>query len=111
MRTALLASMLVLVAPGAALAHDDSPGVLSLVERDDGRFDVVFSPPNDTRASGTSEVSPRFPAQCTVDDRVLTCAGGLSGAIEIAGLRGTRMVTVITVTRLGAEPEEHVVTG
>lgn len=111
MMEVLAALMLVLVTAGTAHAHDDSPGVLSLVERDDGRFDVVFSAPNDTRALGGADVAPRYPAHCALSDGVLDCEGELSGDIEIVGLRGTRLTTVVVITRRDADPEEHVATG
>jgi hydrogenase/urease accessory protein HupE len=89
---------------GSALAHDVRPGYLSLTEREDGRFDVLFKVP----ASGETQMAleARLPPACrdtapqhdlegvggaTVERWTIDCAaGGLeSGEISIAGLELT----------------------
>lgn len=90
-----------------ARAHDNAPGVLAIVETDHpGVFRVAYSPPVDTRDSDV-RVTPRYPAHCTLEEALLRCGDtGLVGALDFAGLEGSRMRVVISLQRRDHDPVE-----
>ncbi len=104
---AVLASALLCVALPAA-AHDFRPGVLSLVERAPGTFDVAWTPPLDSRGEG-SRVDVRYPAGCQLHDEVLDCPGGLSGTIRFDGIHTPSMRIVVEIQHLDGTSGEWIV--
>jgi hypothetical protein len=92
----------------AAAAHDFRPGVLSLVETAPGTFDVAWTPPLDSRGEG-SKVDVRYPAGCQLHDRVLNCAGGLSGTIRFEGIHAPSMRIAVEIQRLDGASSEWLV--
>ncbi|MBI2388724.1 MAG: HupE/UreJ family protein [Deltaproteobacteria bacterium] len=94
---ACLALLLSTLLPSRGSAHDFSPGVLSLRERSDGRYDVVWTPPVDARA-GDALVEVVYPPPCSAQGGVVTCGPeGLAGDIAFRGLDGSRAPIVVTV--------------
>jgi hydrogenase/urease accessory protein HupE len=111
------AALLVLLAastsfPTAARAHDFTPGVLSMVERSPGRFEIAWAPPVD---SGMElEVRFALPAHCRVDAarRWADCGStGLQGDVSFPGLDDGRATVVVRIAPLGAGSREHLVSG
>jgi hypothetical protein len=94
---AVLALLLVALAPSLVSAHGLRPGVLTLVEREPGVFTLSWTEPVDT-AGNDASVEIVFPEPCrpatlataTTGDTLDCGAGGLAGAIEVRGLEGDR---------------------
>jgi hydrogenase/urease accessory protein HupE len=110
--SAALVALALLLPASAGLAHDFTPGVLSIVERTAGRYEIAWAPPVD---SG-EELDVRFalPTHCRLDEerRWADCgAEGLRGAITFPGLRDHRARVVIRIEALHAPPAEHLVSG
>lgn len=108
---AALALFVALVAaPPRAWAHDFLPGVLSLVERDPGSFDVRWTAPVD--ASGApGEVRVVYPPGCEEQGAVLSCAGALSGPIAFEGLASSRVKVVVAVRWRDGHATDGIATG
>lgn len=112
-RSLAVAAALLAVAglPDLAVAHDFNPGVLSLVERQPGRFDLAWTTPVDS-AGSPAEVEVVFPAGCRREAARLDCGDrGLSGEVWFTGMHLRRMIVVVVVRWRGGEREEHLVSG
>jgi hypothetical protein len=108
---ALAVALLALASPWRAVAHDFSPGVLSLVETTAGRFDLAWTEPVDSQGA-PGGVHVAFPPQCRREGVHLDCGtAGLHGEIAFEGMHAARMRVVVAIQRLGAAPEERIVTG
>lgn len=107
-RAVILLVALVGFAPRAR-AHDFNPGVLALVEVDDGRFQLAWTPPVDSTGSELP-IGIEFPAGCRRAGDTLDCAGdGLAGAIAFRHLDSPRVKVVVHIRWLdGSEVEELV---
>jgi hypothetical protein len=91
MKALVVAALLVLAAVRGADAHDLRPGVLSLREVAPGEYTARFSPPIDSRGEAT-EVT-------------YTLEGGI---VDIAGMRGDAMKTVVVLVRLDGTRAEWI---
>lgn len=99
----------VLGAPREAAAHDFKPGVLALIERSPGRFEIVWTAPVDTRTA-EREIHVAYPPACKVDGASLACGtAGLDGAIVFDGLEGHAQA-VVTVAWSDGRAFDAVVT-
>ncbi|WP_394827980.1 HupE/UreJ family protein [Pendulispora albinea] len=96
--------------PALARAHDFNPGVLALTEIGNGRFDVAWTEPIDSRGS-TGEVRVVYPPHCQLSGRQLECgAKGLRGEIAFAGaLRRTQIA--VSVRYRDGDALDTIVTG
>ncbi len=108
---ALLVSLALSLLGSPARAHDFSAGVLSMVERDDGSFDVAWTEPVD--ASGApGGVALRFPAPCALASTRLSCSPpGLAGPIRFEGMHAARMQVVVRIQWRDGAVTEGLVTG
>ncbi|WP_394841164.1 HupE/UreJ family protein [Pendulispora brunnea] len=105
---ALLALVALLVATPAA-AHDFNPGVLTLVEVREGRFDIAWTEPVDSL--GTGHVRIGYPPQCHREGDHLACGReGLRGELTFEGLHARRTRIVVTVRYLDGDAFDAVVT-
>lgn len=110
---ALLAAGLV---PGAALAHDFSAGVLSLVETAPGSFEVAWTAPVDSRRREDETVRVVFEGGCRrssgEEAARLECGGeGLRGAVAFHGAVDARTRIVVAIRELDGDTREAIVTG
>jgi hypothetical protein len=108
MKRAAVVIALVALAP-LAHAHDFNPGVLSLVETSEGRFQMAWTPPVDSTGSELP-VDIDFPAACRRAQSIVDCgSGGLAGAIGFSHLDSPRLKVVVHIRWLdGSEIEELV---
>lgn len=105
---ALLAALV--LGERSASAHDYQPGVLSLVERAPGAFDVRWSEPVD--ASGVpGDVRVVYPPSCEARGAVLSCAGALHGDIAFEGVASARVKIVVAVRWRDGRTFEALATG
>lgn len=103
----VLVALVTLVSP--ARAHDFNPGVLTLVEVREGRFDVAWTEPVDS--FGTDHVRIGYPPQCHREGEHLTCGSeGLHGELTFEGLHARRTKIVVTVRYLDGDAFDAVVT-
>lgn len=94
-----------------ATGHDVSVGVLALEERAPGRWELVWTPPVDSRAA-PADVDFRLPAGCTREGRAATCPpGDLRGVIAFEGMHEPRMQVLVSVRALDGTVREQLVTG
>ena len=109
----LLSLVTVVLASGAALAHEVRPGYLELREIAPATFSVLWKVP--MKGGARLGLEPGFPGSChrqtqpspavaagaMIERWSLTCDGGLSGgAISIAGLEHTLTDVLVRVERL-----------
>lgn len=89
-----------LLMSSVTLAHDVRPATLSLIELEDGRVSVAWTPPIST-AGPDSQIEPVYPGHCVERSaRELDCGtAGLSGELRIAGLAGKSAQVVVQVER------------
>lgn len=97
-----------LLAAGEASAHDLRPGVLSLAETRRGEYDLRFVPPVDNRGE-TARVTIAFPPGCVREGDRVSCGGELGGTIEVRGMRGDAMRTIVQLQRLDGARDEWIV--
>ncbi|WP_394830474.1 HupE/UreJ family protein [Pendulispora rubella] len=107
MKWLLLLAALLVVSP--ARAHDFNPGVLTLVEVREGRFDVAWTEPVDSLGSGHIRIG--YPPQCNREGDHLACGReGLRGDLTFEGLHTRRTKIVVSVRYLDGEAFDAVVT-
>ena len=97
---ALLIVLLSVLVPQVASAHDLRPATLRLVEHEDGRVEVSWTPP--VQANQTiDDVHPVFPEHCEVlGTTELRCGEqGLRGTLTIAGLEASSVEVIVQVER------------
>jgi hydrogenase/urease accessory protein HupE len=91
-RHAFVIVLAVLIASWTAQvsAHELRPAALSMAERAPGRFAVKYTPPLTARGA-PAQVTPEFPAHCSLEGAVLDCGEelGLTGMIRFPDLVGT----------------------
>ncbi len=105
-----LALLWLLLAPEVALAHDFTPGVLSMEEGEPGLYRFVWTPPVDSGSNLPVEVA--FPDGCKASETEVDCrAGGLAGAIEFRGLADQRVQVVVIIRRRDGTSRESMVWG
>ena len=110
-RLGVLGFVLVLVAmlwPRTADAHEFRPGVLTLIERAPGHFDLRYEPPLDSRRRPLAGVEPRFAEHCRAGTTVVDCDGRGLGRIEMTGLHRHPIDVVVRVQWQTGE-ERHAV--
>ena len=96
----LLVSLLVGLAPRSAVAHDLRPATLRLVEHEDGRVGIHWTPP--VQANAVLEgVQPVYPQHCErLEPSQLDCGqAGLRGTLTIAGLEASSVEVIVQVER------------
>lgn len=99
---------LLLLWTSLAHAHDNAPGVLSLVEEEDG-YAVAWTPPVDTREED-GRVRPVYPGACELEARTLRCDAPLRG-IAFEGVAGTRLRVLVALRHADGTIEEHFADG
>lgn len=112
MRLVLLVILVAFVAsPRAALAHDFNPGVLALVEREPGVFDMAWTEPVDS-AGAPAGVSVTFPGACARRPRTVDCGeAGLVGEISFEGMHASRMKVLVSIRFRNGVRYEQLLTG
>jgi hypothetical protein len=109
-RTLVGLGLLCLAAP-AAFAHDFNPGVLSLVEREDGRFAMAWTAPVDS-SGDTADVSVDFPAPCRRSGELVDCGDdGLAGTVTFTHAHGRRIKIFVFVRWRDGSLSEEMATG
>lgn len=94
---ALLLGLALVLRAAVANAHDFEPGVLVLIEKDTGRFDVSWSPPLDAGGSPAG-VRVSYPEGCVEGGAILECSSGrLEGDLVLDGMHGSRMQAIVVV--------------
>jgi hydrogenase/urease accessory protein HupE len=94
---ALLAALVVLVAPRPSSGHELRPAALAVDEVTEGRFRVHLTAASNVGFEWTPEV--RFPSGCSIDGAFLDCRpDGLNGEIAIADFASasSRVITRVT---------------
>jgi len=108
---AAAAAIALLAAARPAAAHDFNPGVLTLVELEDGRFRMAWTPPVDSTGSPAG-VEVVLPEPCRRAGDLVDCGeAGLAGTISFARVHTRRMKVVVLVRWLGGEESEAIVSG
>jgi hydrogenase/urease accessory protein HupE len=107
----VLVSVVAMMLPRRAGAHDFSPGVLALAETAPGTFDVAWTEPVDS-VGAPAGVSVAFPTQCVRTTARVECGPtGLRGEISFHGLHEDRMQVVVSIRYADGRTHEELVTG
>lgn len=92
-------------------AHDFSPGVLALIEREPGRFDVAWTAPVDS-VGAPAGIDVVFPPACAREGRYLVCGReGLRGPLRFAGMHQGRTQIVVSIEWRDGRRVDRLVTG
>lgn len=89
--------LLVVLWPSSGSAHEFRPGVLTLIEREAGRFEMRYEPPLDAQRRPLRGVEPRFASHCRAGTTVVDCDGRGLGRIEMEGLQRHPIDVVVRV--------------